>query len=284
LRSFNLLELQGIFFVGRGSAGILAVLLSMATVAEAEAATPPIAAAETQLRLGLSAGYGNYEENLFPQDTESGALVGFTAGASALVPSGMGGALPDLYTDLGYDFSAGFLNYNGNLQAPGYPPYQASDNAYYNTAIVRLGLGAPLSNGMEVIPYIAGGYQNWYRNIGGAGGYSEFYQAGLAGGGIKLDVATSPGFVLSASAEGLAVIGGGVSVPSQNFSADFGNSAEERVSLDADYRLSNAWHAFAGLGVTHYEYSGSKPGASGIYEPLSTTLQINSLFGIAYGF
>jgi hypothetical protein len=271
LRSFNLFNLKGILSVTRVGAGGLAVLLSLSGFAQANAATPPIAAAETQLQLG-------------PQDTESGALLGFRAGASALVPSGLGGALPDLYTGLGYNFSAGFLNYKGNLQSPGYPPYQASDNAYYNTAIVRLGLGAPLRNGMEVIPYIAGGYQNWYRNIGGTGGYSEFYQSGLAGGGIKLDFATSPVLVLSASAEGLAVIGGGRSGPSQNFSGDFGNSAEERVSLDADYRLSNAWHAFAGLGVTHYEYAGSRPGASGVYEPLSTTLQINSLFGIAYGF
>jgi hypothetical protein len=185
---------------------------------------------------------------------------------------------------MGYDFSAGFLNYKGNLQAPGYPPYHATDNAYTNTAIVRLGLGAALNNGMEIIPYLAGGYQNWYRNVGGAGGYSEFYQSGLLGGGIKLDLATSPVLVLSAAAEGLAVIGGDISVPSQDFSGDFGNTAEERVSLDADYRLSNAWHAFAGLGVTHYEYSGTKPSVSGLYEPLSTTLEINSMFGLAYGF
>ncbi len=270
--------------MARVRTGIFAGLLSLAAVGNACAANPAITAAETELQLGLTAGYGNYEENVFPQDTESGALLGFRAGASALIPLGLTRALPDLYTDFDYDFSAGFLNYKGNLQSPGYPPYQANDNSYTNSAIVRLGLGAPLGHGMEVIPYVAGGYQNWYRNIGGAGGYSEFYQNGLIGGGIKLDLAASPAWVLSASAEGLAVIGGSVSVPSQNFSADFGDSAEERVSLDADYRLNNAWHAFAGLGVTHYEYSGSKPGASGIYEPLSTTLQINSLFGVAYGF
>lgn len=282
--SFNLLELKGIFFLARVPTAVLVGLLGWATVAVAQAASPAVTAAETQLQLGLTTGYGNYEENVFPQDTESGALLGFRAGVSALTASPFGGMLPDLYTDLGYDFSAGFLTYKGNLQSPGYPSYQTSDNSYYNTAIVRLGLGAPLNNGMEIIPYLAGGYQNWYRNIGGAAGYSEFYQSGLIGGGIKLDVATGRAWVLSASAEGLAVIGGSISVPSQNFSGDFGNSAEERVSLDADYRLTNAWHAFAGLGVTHYEYTGTKPGLQGIYEPLSTTLQINSLFGVAYGF
>jgi hypothetical protein len=211
--------------------------------------------------------------------------VGFSAGVSALTPSNLGGAgFWDLYTGVGYDFSAGLLHYNGNLQNPEHTPYRTNDNGYYNTAIVRLGLGAPLRDGAEVIPYFAGGYQNWYRNIGGQAGYNEFYQSGLIGGGIKLDIATSPLLVVSASAEGLAVIGGGVSVPSQNFSGNFGGSAEERVSLDADYRLNNSWHAFAGLGITHNEYAGSRPNDLGAYEPLSTTLQVNSLFGIAYGF
>lgn len=269
----------------RLSARILAVLLTVGVIPAARAANPAITAAETSAQLGVTAGYSSYEENIFPQDTENGALLGFRAGLSALTPSNLGViGLPDLYTGVEYDFSAGFLNYKGNLQSPGHPPYRANDTDYYNTAIVRLGLGAPLNHQMELIPYIAGGYQNWYRNIGGAGGYNEFYQSGLIGGGIKLDFTTSPTMVWSVSAESLAVIGGGVSVPSQNFSGDFGSSAEERVSLDADYRFTNAWHAFAGLGISHYEYTGSKPNAFGSYEPLSTTFQINSLFGISYGF
>jgi hypothetical protein len=283
LRVFNL-------DISKATPGVLRIStftlawLSLATVGVASAASPAVTAAETQVQLGVTAGYADYEENVFPQDTETGAILGFKAGVRALTPSGLGPEVPDLYTDIGYDFSAGFLTYKGNLQSPGYPPYRASDDAYYNTAIVRLGLGAPLNRGLEIIPYLAGGYQNWYRNVGGPGGYGELYQAGLIGGGIKLDFATSPVLVLQASAEGFAVIGGSVAVPSQNFSGDFGNSAEERVALDADYRLTNAWHAFAGLGVTHYEYTGSKPGLSGNYEPLSTTLEINSLFGVAYGF
>ncbi len=251
----------------------------------ARAADPAVTAAETSVRLGVTAGYGGYQENISPQDTESGALVGLSGGVSALTPSGLGRyGVPDLYTDVDYSFAAGFLNYHGNLQNPQNTPYQARDNAYYNTAIVRLGFGAPLAGGPEVIPYLAGGYQNWYRNVGGAAGYGEFYQAGLIGGGLRLDISGGPGLVLSAAAEGFAVIGGSVSVPSQSFTGDFGTSAEERVSLDADYRLTRTWHAFAGLGVTHYGYTGSKPGALSLYEPLSSTIQVNSMFGVAYGF
>ena len=79
-------------------------------------------------------------------------------------------------------------------------------------------------------------------------------------------------------------MGGTISVPSQDFSAGFGASAEERVSLDADYRIDNGWHAYAGLGLTHYGYTGSKPDGMGAYAPSSTTLQMNSMFGLAYGF
>lgn len=244
-----------------------------------------INASETAVRLGLSGGYASYEENVRPQDTEAGALFGIEAGVSSLTPTGFARyGWPDLYADVSDDFSGSFLHYQGNLQNGAQTPYDASDNGYYNTAIVRLGLGRPILGNAELIPYAAGGYQIWQRNIGGAGGYGEFYKTGMLGGGIKLDVLASPLLVVSASAEGYAVIGGGVDVPAQNFTGSFGTGAAERVSLDADYRLGDAWHAFAGLGLTHYGYTGSKPDAAGAYEPLSTTLQINSMFGLAYGF
>ncbi len=247
------------------------------------AADPAIAAAETSVRLGLTAGYGHYEESISPQDTEAGAMVGLAASASALTPASLDlYGMRDLYTGISYDYSAGLFNYHGNLQDG--TPYRAKDNNSYNTAIVRLGLGTPLGGRQELIPYIAGGYQNWYRNVGGPGGYGEFYQAGLLGGGLKMDIAPSPLLVLTASAEGLAVIGGRVSASAFDFSGGFGASGEERVNLDADYRIDHAWHAFAGLGLTHYTYTGSKADGQGIYEPPSGTLQVNSMFGIAYGF
>jgi hypothetical protein len=58
----------------------------------------------------------------------------------------------------------------------------------------------------------------------------------------------------------MAVIGAPISAPSENFTGNFGTSAEEWCGLDADYRLEQSWWAFAGLGVTHDDYTGSKPG------------------------
>ncbi len=263
---------------------LMTAMFALAMAPAAHAADPAVTAAETSVRLGLAAGYGQYEENIQPQDKEAGALLGGTFSISALTPSGLGGGVPDLYANAEYDFSAGLFTYRGNLQGPGYMHYQAPDNAYYNTVIVRLGIGRPIYGNSELIPYLAGGYQNWYRNIGGPSGVGAYYQAGLVGGGLRFDITASPILVLSASAEGLAVIGGNVSAPSENFTGDFGTSAEERVGLDADYRLNGAWHAYAGLGLSHYNYTGSKPDSSGRYEPSSPTLQLNSMFGVAYGF
>ncbi len=263
---------------------LVAALLAGATSA-ARAADPVIAAAETSVRLGFTAGYGDYAENIVPQDRETGALLGMTAGVSALRPDGLSAyGLPDLYTSVGYDFSAGFLTYHGGPQNTAFSSFRSQDNTYYNTAIVRLGLGAPLAGGPELIPYVAGGYQNWYRKLRGSSATGEFYQAGLLGGGVRLDLTRSPALVVTAAAEGFAVIGGTMAVPSRDFSGNFGTSAEERVSLDADYRLSSDWHAFAGLGLSHFGYSGAKNGGLGSDEPLSTTFQLNSMFGVAYGF
>ncbi len=260
-------------------------LATLAAIPPARAADPAITAAETNVRLGVTAGYGDYEENLVPQDTGAGAVIGVSAGVSSLTPYALSGFdFPDLYADAGYDFSAGLMNDRGNLKNRAATPYQAQDDSYYNTAIVRLGAGAPIGAGEEVIPYVAGGYQNWSRNVGGSAGYGEFYRAEMIGGGLKIDFAGSPSLVVQAAAEAFAVIGGGVTVPAEGYDASFGSSAEERISLDADYRLTPTWHAFAGLGFVHYEYGGSKPDDSGRFEALSTTLQVNSMFGIAYGF
>jgi hypothetical protein len=261
---------------------LLAGLPALSTVARA--ADPAIVSAETSVRLGVVAGYGNVYDNPNPQDSEAGALLGVTAGVSALTTAVLPSTIwPDLYTEVGYDFSAQLPDHaNGSATSPVSP--QSAHDAYYNTAIVRLGAGTPISGGQELIPYIAGGYQNWHRHEGGPGDIGDYYQAELAGGGLRLDVTASPALVLSAAAEGFAVIGGLVSAPSENFDARFGTTAEERVSLGADYRLSRTWHAFAGFGVTHYEYSGSQFGGVRVPTPFSSTLQVNSMFGLAYGF
>lgn len=58
----------------------------------------------------------------------------------------------------------------------------------------------------------------------------------------------------------MAVIGGTHFRAIRKFYRNFGTGVEEWCGLDADYRLEQSWWAFAGLGVTHDDYTGSKPG------------------------
>lgn len=257
----------------------LAILLGRGAMTDAHAANPAIDAAETSIGLGLSGNYTHYHESLGPvSDSEDGALAGFELRANRL---GIGAGISNLYTALVYDFSGGFLGYNGFTQDG--LIYNAQDRAFFNHVEVRLGRGFALTPDMELIPFVTGGYQNWYRNITGPAGYGEFYQAGLAGIGLKLDVAATNDLVLSASAEGISVLGGSVSAPSLDFRGSFGTSGEEAVRLGADWRLDRNWHVFLGLGVEHFNYTGSGLD-NGFYEPSSSTIQVRSELGMSFGF
>jgi len=254
----------------------------LAVPVAAVASDPSIQAAETSVRLGLTGGYTAYSGVGLGADGENGGFVGVTAGFSDLSPASVPGfLLPDFYANAGYDFSDGAT---AGLRPSSGAPFAGHDSAYSNTATIRLGAGTPVGSHMEVIPYILAGYQNWSRNISGPGGYGAFYRAEMLGGGLRFDLAGSPSVVLSASAEGYAVIGGAGNGPSGRFDEGLGASAEERVSLDADYRLSRTWHAFAGLGVNHFDYDGAKATPSSLGGSGGAALQINSMFGLAYGF
>ncbi len=257
----------------------LATLMGCFALQKARADNPAIQAAETNVSVGLSGSYVHYHESLGElSDTESGGLGGFELGASRL---GRTLNYNHVYSALIYNFSGGFLGYNGFAQDGSF--YDAQDRSFFNHVEIRLGNGFAVTQATELIPFLAGGYQNWYRNITGPIGYGEFYQAELFGGGLKLDVAASSSLVVSAAAEGLAVVRGSISAPALGLDSSFGTSGEESVRLGADWRLDQSWHVFAGLGVTHFDYTGSKP-KNGFYEPPSATLQLNSEIGLQFGF
>jgi hypothetical protein len=256
--------------------GVLAGLV----MRPAMAAPPAISAAETTVRLGLVAGYGAYMTDSVKQGAGSGPLLGVTSGISTLTPGALAAyGWPDLYAGVSYDFSAGFLH---DQRGAG-DALPGNGGSSYNNAIVRLGLGRPVSAHAELIPYIAGGYQNFNFAPHDAGAQGLFSQTGLAGIGMKLDMAGTRLWVISADAEGFALVGaanGGAAA----MSGGFGTSAEERISLGADYRLNGAWHAFAGLGVTHYGEKAQMPAGSGGGFASGTGVQVNSMFGVSYGF
>jgi hypothetical protein len=258
-----------------------------------------VRAAETSLNINFGAMHTDYHENLNPGDDEHGWTGGFGLGASILTPEH--GLLnnADLYTMVSYSLSAGNLSYIGheeNLLTGQVIPIDLTDRAVFQRIEGRLGLGFPLVGGAEAIPFLAGGYQAWNRNIDIQGqiGTDEQYTAVLLGGGVKLDVPVTPALVVSATAEGLAVIAGNIDYDSFGINAGLGGSAEEVLTLGADYDINGRFHGFVNADIDHFNYAGNKfttnkefvvgPFIYEISEPVSSTTQVGLNVGVAYSF
>jgi hypothetical protein len=252
-----------------------------------------VLAAETNLNLSGSYLHTQYHENLSPGDDENGSTGGFGVGASALLPHLLVFPNVDLYTALMYNFSAGNITYGGHYLFSGLP-VQATDRAVFNRIEARFGLGFPLIGGAEVIPFITGGYQAWNRNIDLKGqiGTDELYSTGLVGAGLRFDAPITPALVLSATAEGMALFAGNISLNNVNINHGLGGSAEESFDVGGDYAARGPLHFFAKLNWTHFNYAGNKPTDSTYFppcgceyfEPLSTTTQFGANVGVAYSF
>jgi len=268
--------------------GLGLVLLGGFAVPASWAASPIVQAMETSISLDASYMHTQYHENIHPVgDVENGLSPGFGVKISSLLPLRPGYS-PDLYTYLGYDFSAGDIHYDGHYIGSGAPAV-ATDNTVFNRVEARIGAGFPLANGVEVIPFAMGGYQSWNRNINqkGAIGSDEFYHSYLFGAGVKLDVPVSPTIVVSATGEILGLAGGGITADGTNFGRGFGVTPEERVELGIDDAVTQRWHVTGAAWFEHFDYSGTHPEyfpGYYIYEPLSTTTQFGFNLGVSYSF
>jgi hypothetical protein len=270
--------------MGLKQAGLGIAMAALLAAPAGEAASPPVAAAETTLSLNVSGMHTQYHENLQVGDDESGYTPGAGVGISALIPYGYE---TDLYSSLAFELNAGPIDYNGHYQTG--QPATATDNAVFNRIEARVGVGLPMAGGAEAIPFLAGGYQAWNRNVDHAnttdGG--EFYHTFLFGGGFKFDQPVGPAVVLSFTGELLGLAGGNVQNNGVGFGRGMGVTAEELISLGIDYAITPRWHTFASLYWEHFDYSGTHPEyfANGYaYEPLSTTTQFGVDAGVGYSF
>jgi len=252
------------------------------------AASPLIQAIETSINIDAGFMHTQYHENLSPiGDDESGFTEGGGVNISYLMPVRPGYS-PDLYTYIGYNLNAGEIHYGGYFQDG--VPLSATDHAVFQNIEARIGLGFPLASGAEVIPFIAGGYQAWNRNVDGTGvdAGGEFYHSGLFGAGLKLDVPVAPTVVVSATGEILGLAGGGVNNPAVDFGRGFGVTPEERFELGVADQVSPRWHVAGAAFIDHFNYSGTHPEYYGnlgsIYEPLSSTTQFGFSVGFGYSF
>lgn len=266
---------------------VLLAALAVTPGGTARAAVPAVAQAETAVRLDAGAMHTQYHENLSPGDDESGVTPGFGVGISALLPI-LRSWNPDFYAALNYDFNAGDLHYAGHYQNG--IPTTAADNAVFNRIEARVGLGYQFPVGVEVIPFLAAGYQAWNRNINQQGGIGtdEFYHSALVGGGMRLDIPVTRALVASFDSEMLALVAGGISLDNLGLDQNFGPTGAERISLGLDESCYNRLHLTGILFWQHFDYSGSKSQPYDffylVHEPLSSTVQFGASVGVSYSF
>lgn len=217
-------------------------------------------------------------------------MPGLTVGASYLRPGIVWPLRGDLYTSLSYQFNANNITYSGHYDVTN-APLTATDRAVTNRLEARLGVGIPVATFLEVIPYLAAGYQSWNRNVDQSGpqpvAYSdEQYTGRLAGAGVKLDAALTPTLVASADAEFLGVVGTHITYLDNHLGSSMGASNEERLALGLDDALYGPLHVFGNGFWEHYTWSGSKPDTAsyGGLEPLSVTQEFGVNVGASYAF
>lgn len=247
--------------------------------------SPAIMAVDNSIALGFNEDLMNYQENINPgpSDTESGWMPGFKIAGSYL------GEYSHVYVGLSYQYNKGNIHYLGASLDTG-APVQTTDRATTQRLMAKVGYAFTPMRDVTVIPYVAGGFQNWNRNLKIAYGTEiENYNAGLVGAGALIQYQAMPRLVLSADTEILAVVGGTMH---PNFSGlDFGNakfetSGEEKIGLSANYQLTGPWSVYGGLDFTHYNYTGgilsNTDGEA--YEPSSSTNQFGINAGVRYSF
>ncbi len=253
----------------------------------------PIVSANNEVGIAAVGTLMNYQEHITPgpSDIESGWMPGFEVKYSLM--GNYFSSLPsNMYFAVHYQFNSGDISYQGAVQKQNkLKPYDGTDSATTNRVIARVGKGFQLSNSMMLTTYIAGGYQDWNRHTLGPYGYTEDYSSGLIGAGAMFQYAATRRLVLTVNAEGLAMVGGGMTahidvlpgVPAG--SASFGTSGQEKIAADVDYRISGLWHLYGGLNYTHFNYTGGLlTSGLGGFEPSSSTNLFSMDAGIGYQF
>lgn len=273
---------------------IVVVALTFSVSVMASDAGNPILSMNNEAGIAVTGTTMNYQEHFTPaeianikaDDSETGWMPGFEAKYSLM--GDYFNSLPsDMYFAVHYQRNSGNIAYKGSLQNGSI--YDGTDSATTNRVIARIGKGFQLSNAMMLTPYIAGGYQDWNRHMLGPSGYTEDYSSGLIGAGAMFQYAATNRLVLTLNAEGLAMIGGGMTphnVPGYGNTlgnTSFGTSGQEKIAADVDYRISGPWHLYGGLSYTHFNYTGGALNF-GASEPLSSTNLFSMDAGIGYQF
>lgn len=276
------------FKTSRSIAVATAILIASASgiASASNAVNSSILSADNNISAAFNDTNMNYQENItkVPADSETGFMPGFTLGTSFL---GSVYGVNNLYADIHYTRDSGAIAYKGSLNTGAV--YDTTDNSTTNRVVGRVGVAFPVASNVVLTPYVAGGYQEWNRNLTGQYGYSENYSSGLVGVGGLAQYSPMNRVVLTANANIEAIVGGGMTpsnVPLYGNtlgSASFQTSGEENLGVSANYEFAPSWSVFAGLKYTHFTYTGGAL-MHGATEPSSATNLFGVTTGIAYNF
>lgn len=238
------------------------------------------------------AGGGPLANGAFPQgytlNSEKGWLPGVAVTGSYM--SDCFSSIPNIYVfgrGSYLDGKTDYYNYTNNV--PGKDPAKVWDGDF------RLGKGFQVGTNAMLTPYIGAGAHSWERTISAVpgGAFIETYRHGYVGAGLLLQVATSPGVVLSGYGFGGSTFSSEMafnpttSGVATGHTFGLGNSGIVKAGASVDYALNANWHVNAGVDYTYFKYGASRQEllpVFGIFEPPSRTHDIRLSAGVGYSF
>lgn len=278
----------------KGTCGVLSCLVLMAsTVHAAERNIDSIYHEDSGVWLSSGATYMDYAETSSGAtlDSETGSIPEVQMGTGVLIPDRAPPLLRNLYLRFDGAYKSGGTAYNGALQnivTGATTPYSTTTDDTVWSASGRVGRGLPLGNlaghsGM-LIPFAELGYRHWDRNLTGPYGYDEVYQNWDFMGGVLLQLAVTPKWIVSVN----GAIGSTFSARMDTGGVKFplGDALTWRGGGQVSYNFARHLEVFGaidvsrlGFGASPAEYTNQRYYA---YEPTSTTYESSFRMGVAY--
>ncbi len=182
------------------------------------------------------------------------------------------------------------VNYTGYyLGGPPYVQALGQSRATAQEYGFKLGKGFALGRSWMITPYLSLGKRYWVRvlGLGTAGSYVESYSAPYYAAGSLFQCSPLKGLVLTGDATigrtdrpwiNVALAGTGLS------HASLGAAVVKKAGFEADYRVWDFVHVFAGADYTLFNFGQSAVQPTGYYEPFSRTEIFNYTAGVRLSF
>lgn len=214
-------------------------------------------------------------------DREYGFIDGFQASASGLL------LRERLYARARYDWTSGYVRYQGYTQSGGAVPSTVS-GAVISDYSVRLGAAFP-EHSVMAVPFFEYGHHAWRRMVGVGTGqaYEEDYRHDYMALGVLVQMAFTDALVASIYASAGQTMNPAISVPAYDFSQALGTAALVKAGASLDFRVSRRLGVYGAVRYTRFSYGQSVAQPSGslvIMEPQSNTVMTSYEGGMRFFF